>query len=229
MRFTKALTYSYADGVTQDKRLIEILNKYGLKATFNINSELLGKPGSLIRENVQVNHTKINPEDVARVYTGHEVAAHTLTHPMLPKCTREEVIRQVEEDRLALSKLVGYEVVGMAYPGGGVNNNDEVAQIIRENTGIKYARTIESTYNFDVQSNLYRFNPTVYHIMEMDKLFELGEKFLTLETDKPQIFYVWGHSYEFDIHDTWGEFEKFCQMMSGRDDIFYGTNKEILL
>ena len=229
MRFTKALTFSYDDGVTQDKRLIEILNKYGLKATFNINSELLGKPGSLIRENVQVNHPKINPEDVARVYKGHEVAAHTLTHPMLPKCTREEVISQVEEDRLALSKLVGYEVVGMAYPGGGVNNNDEVAQIIRENTGIKYARTIESTYNFDVQSNLYRFNPTVYHIMEMDKLFELGEKFLTLETDKPQIFYVWGHSYEFDIHDTWGEFEKFCQMMSGRDDIFYGTNKEILL
>ena len=34
----KAVTFSYDDGVTQDKRLIELFNKYGLKATFNINS-----------------------------------------------------------------------------------------------------------------------------------------------------------------------------------------------
>ena len=161
MKFTKALTFSYDDGVTQDKRLIEILNKYGLKATFNINSQLLGKPGSLMIEGVEVDHTKIHPKEVAEVYRGHEVASHTLNHWFLPRCTREEVIRQVEEDRVALSRLVGYEVVGLAYPHAGENNNDEVAQIIRENTGIKYARTNTSTYNFDVQSNLYRFNPTV--------------------------------------------------------------------
>ena len=43
----KALTFSYDDGVTQDKRLIEMFNKYDLKCTFNLNSELLGKPGAL--------------------------------------------------------------------------------------------------------------------------------------------------------------------------------------
>ena len=42
----KALTFSYDDGVTQDKRLIKILNKYGLKCTFNINSGLFGVGGS---------------------------------------------------------------------------------------------------------------------------------------------------------------------------------------
>ena len=46
----KLLTLSYDDGVTQDIRLIELFNKYGLKATFNINSELLGHDGELIRE-----------------------------------------------------------------------------------------------------------------------------------------------------------------------------------
>lgn len=35
---TKVLTLSYDDGVVQDIRLIEIMNKYGLKGTFNINS-----------------------------------------------------------------------------------------------------------------------------------------------------------------------------------------------
>ena len=39
----KAITFSYDDGVTQDIRLIELLNKYNLKCTFNINSELLSK------------------------------------------------------------------------------------------------------------------------------------------------------------------------------------------
>ena len=32
----KAITFSYDDGVMQDIRLIEIFNKYNLKATFNI-------------------------------------------------------------------------------------------------------------------------------------------------------------------------------------------------
>ena len=36
----KAITFSFDDGVTQDKRLVEMLDKYGLKATFNINRQL---------------------------------------------------------------------------------------------------------------------------------------------------------------------------------------------
>ena len=39
----KAVTLSYDDAVIQDVRLIELLNKYNLKCTFNVNSELLGK------------------------------------------------------------------------------------------------------------------------------------------------------------------------------------------
>ena len=38
----KAITFSFDDGTIQDVRLIEILNKYGLKGTFNLNSSLLG-------------------------------------------------------------------------------------------------------------------------------------------------------------------------------------------
>ena len=42
----KRLTFSYDDGVTQDRRLVPLLNRYGMKATFNINSELLNRPRS---------------------------------------------------------------------------------------------------------------------------------------------------------------------------------------
>ena len=157
----KALTFSFDDGVTQDKRLIDILNKYNLKATFNINSSLLGLKGRLERNGVLISHDKVYPSEVAKIYQGHEVAAHTLTHPLLPNEDEQTIIWQVEEDRKKLSEMVGYEVKGMAYPCGGENNDDRVAEIIKNNTGVKFARTITSTGNFDLQKNLHRFNPTV--------------------------------------------------------------------
>ena len=170
----KAVTFSFDDGVTQDRRLIEIFNKYNLKATFNINSELLGKDGQLMIKNRPINHNKVSPDEVRELYKGHEVAVHTLTHPFLPDIEDEkEIIRQVEKDRENLSDLAGYEVIGMAYPCGGENNDDRVAKIIKENTGVKCSRTITSNYSFDIQNNLNRFNPTVYGTAAHDKMVEL--------------------------------------------------------
>lgn len=223
----KAITFSYDDGVTQDKKLVEILNRYHLRGTFNINSELLGQKAELERGGTIVNHTKIRPEEVAEVYKDHEIAAHTLTHPLLPGLPPEEIVRQVEQDRKNLSILAGYEVIGMAYPGGGVNHDARVVETVRKHTGIRYARTITSTHCFEPPADLLELNPSVYHIMETDKLFALGEQFLNLKPDKPQIFYIWGHSYEFDIADTWQEFETFCRMISNQEDIFYGTNAQV--
>ena len=224
----KAVTFSFDDGVTQDIRLIEILNKYGLKATFNLNSELLGLENSIYRNERTVRHDKVPKDKLKEIYKGHEVAAHTLTHPLLPSLTDEEIIRQVETDRQNLSRLCGYEVVSMAYPCGGENNNDRVAKIIKENTGIKLARTITSTYDFGKQENLFRFNPTVYYV---DARFEeIIDSFLSLDNDSDALLYIWGHSYEMDAeYITWERFEKLCQKLAFHDDIFYGTNKEVLL
>lgn len=226
----KAITFSYDDGVTQDIRLIELMNKYGLKGTFNLNSELLGKSRILMRENQRISHYKIHPEDVKYVYDGHEVAVHTLTHPNLTTLDEAEIIHQVEQDRVNLSQLVGYDVIGMAYPCGGINNNDEVAEIIKNHTGVRYSRTITNTDSFDIQKNLYRFNPNVYHIMQYDRLMKMGEEFVSMKTEKRQIFYIWGHSYELDFQpDYWNKLEDFFALISNRSDIFYGTNSEVLL
>ena len=225
----KAITFSFDDGVTQDIRLIEIFNKYGLKGTFNINSCLLGLKGEARPADETVVHNKVLLSKVREVYQGHEIAVHTLTHPNLTMLDEETIVFQVEEDRKRLSALCGYEVVGMAYPGGGVNNDDRVAEIIKNNTGVKYARTVTSTFDFNKQENLHRFNPSVY-VMQPDKLDELVEQFLALETDEPQLLYIWGHAYEFDTtRMPWGRFEGVCQKLSGKDDIFYGTNKQVLL
>ena len=148
---------------------------------------------------------------------------------MLPELADEEIIRQVEDDRLALSDIVGYEVVGFAYPGGGVNFNEHVAEVIQNHTGVKYARTTVSSGNFEPQSDLHVFRPTVHHHREWARMEQLADEFLAMKPDKPQIFYIWGHAYEFDIHNDWDRFEAFLQKIAGHDDIFYGTNAQVLL
>ena len=225
----KCITFSFDDGVRQDKRLIELFNKYGLKGTFNLNSSFLGLKGGREVNGKFLDNSKVFPSDVKEIYAGHEVAVHTLTHPNLTCEEEETVIYQVEEDRKQLSKLVGYEVTGMAYPCGGVNNDDRVAAILKNSTGVKYARTINSNAKFDPPENPYRWHPTVY-AREGDKAFALAEQFLSMKADKPQIFFVWGHAHEFDILDDmdWERVETFCQMLSGRKDVLYATNKETL-
>ncbi len=166
------------------------------------------------------------PSQVKEIYAGHEVAVHTLTHPFLPALDDETIVYQVEEDRKALERLVGYPVVGMAYPCGGENNDERVARVVREHTAIRYARTITSTHSFAVQTeNLHRFHPTVYYIeQEFEKTVD---DFLAAEEG---LLYIWGHSYEMDAdYISWEAFERICQKLAGREDIFYGTNREVLL
>lgn len=225
----KAITLSYDDGVTQDIRLIQLLNKYGLKCTFNLNSGLLGVERMIQWQGKEATHNKVKPDEVAKIYQGHEVAVHTVTHPKLRELSDEEIIREVEEDRKALEALVGYEIVGMAYPGGGQNNDDRVAEVIKKHTNMQYCRTITECPSFDVQDNLYRFNPTIHHISNLEYAYEKAKEFFALEVDKPQIFYIWGHSYEMDLDNNWDELERFFAFISNREDVFYGTNREVLL
>lgn len=135
---------------------------------------------------------------------------------------------QVEEDRKLLERLTGKEIRAMAYPCGGVNNDERVANVIKETTKIRFARTITHSYSFDMQSNLLQFNATLNFLDE--KIFKKADEFLALQTDEPKLFYIWGHSYELDGGEgRWERFEKLCERISKREDIYYGTNSEVLL
>ena len=146
----KAITFSYDDGVTQDLRVIEMFNRYGLKGTFNLNSGGFGGRFSNYIEGNLVYRDKVFAHDVRAIYEGHEVASHTLNHPDLTKLSEEDIVYQIEEDRKRLSDLVGYDIVGLAYPCGYVDGR--VVDIIKSETGIRYARTVNVTHGFDLQS-----------------------------------------------------------------------------
>lgn len=225
----KAVSFSFDDGVSQDRRLVEILNKYGLKATFNLCSAWLGNPEKRDETGKRITNGKVFPGEVRSLYAGHEVAGHALTHPDLTQLPDETVAYQAERDRLILSDLCGVEVVGFAYPYGAAN--ERVAHILKTQTGIKYARTVESSRNFAKQSDLILFKPTEY-FMNTESLFSLAEAFLNAPDDgEDRLFYIWGHAYELDGENgiSWEKFEDFCRLISGKTNMFYGTNKEVLL
>ncbi len=227
-KFLKAVSFSYDDGVLQDKKLIELFDKYNLKGTFNLNSGLFGRHYQEERNGKIIYASKFKVEEIREIYKNHEVAVHTCTHPNLTKVTLEEAKMQIEQDKENLSKLVGYDVVGMAYPSGGVNFNDEITKLAAD-CGIKYARTTNCSYSFDFQENVMQYKPTSYH-RYWEKTFELAEKFINLKPDKPQLFYVWGHAYEFDYEDgEWKNMEELCKMIANKEDIFYGTNADVFL
>ena len=221
-KYKKAVTFSYDDGVYQDIRLVEIFNRYGLKCTFNLNSGLMSPESVWYGEGVKVE--RMPPHMLADVYAGHEIASHSVAHGNLVKMDSHTVFNDIKQDVAALERLFGCEVVGFAYPYGATD--DRVEDVLKH-CGIRYARGVDSTHNYDLPSDLLNISPTCRH--KEKNIFELAQKFIELKPDKPQVFFLWGHSYEFDMQQGWERFEEFCRLISGHDDIYYGTCGEVFL
>ena len=207
----KVLTMSYDDGKLEDRRLVDMFNRYGIRGTFNLNSGRLGEPN------------RIPPAEFTTLYAGHEIACHTYTHPTIARSPIEQVARQVLQDRVELENIVGAPVRGLAYPNGSTSR--EIMALLPL-LGIRYARVVPTTGEFGMPENYMEWKGTCHH---NQGLLEKGRAFLDLyKTQYLYMMYVWGHSYEFPLHDNWGMMEEFCAMMANREDIWYATNIEIV-
>lgn len=214
----KALTLSYDDDTPHDKRLVEILDKYGLKCTFNLNGGLLGLPNNMTEEDV-LNLFKDSP---------HEVAAHGFKHFSLTKVDRAMAVNDVMEDRKKLEKLFGRIVKGMAYACGVYD--DEVVEMLKH-CGVSYCRTTVSTGGFSMPENWLKLPATCHHndpnLMEYAKRFVEEEDSWYFWRRDPKLFYLWGHAFEFNNNDNWQVIEEFAKYMGGRNEIWYATNGEV--
>lgn len=205
----KVLTMSYDDGRLEDKRLVEIFNRYGIRGTFNLNA-------GLIRSD------RIPKEEYAQVYRGHEIACHTYQHPTIERCPITQVATQVLKDRKELEELLGCPVRGLAYPNGSLS--DEIVRLL-PSLGIRYGRVVGNTDGFSMPEDFLRWKATCHH---NHNLLKLGREFLELHKQQYlYMMYVWGHSFEFPRDDNWELIEEFCRMMGGKDDIWYAANIEI--
>ncbi|CAN5620381.1 polysaccharide deacetylase family protein [soil metagenome] len=215
-----AVTFSFDDGHTHDRRIVEAFNRWGLKATFNLNSGVLGRTGCPAPEGAR---SHLDACEIAELFRGHEVAIHTVTHPWLQRLDPSQIALEVLDDRRALEDLVGYPVRGMAYPFG--TYDDRVIAILKS-LGIVYSRTTKNAapcfpaaepLAWATTAHQYASNPTVPEMFEA----------LYANARYSGVFFVWGHGYEFHDRDDWAGLERICQPLSGREGVWYCTNIEL--
>lgn len=220
----RALTLSYDDGTIHDRRLVDILNKYGIKCTFNLNSGLLGKVERKLVRGYDTDFSRITGEEVKTLYQGHEVASHTCTHPSFVDLPGSIGAAEVLKDRELLEALTGGIVRGFAYPYGAYNDRTETMLSVY---GIAYARTVVSTNAFWIPENFLEWHPTCHH--DSPELMNLARTFCEEEEWFSRLFYVWGHSYEFAQKDNWQKIEDFCSYMQQYQEIVWmASNVEIM-
>ena len=227
MRFpkgkAKALTLSYDDGVEQDIRLMDIMDKNGLKGTFNLNSGLFAPEGTTYPEGAF--HRRLTARQATETYaaSGHEVAVHGLTHPFLERLPENLAMWELLKDRENLENQFHTIIRGMAYPFG--TYSDATVDCLKK-AGLAYGRTVISSHSFDLPGDWLRLEATCHH--NDPELMGLAKKFVE-ETPLwgSWMFYLWGHSYEFEVNANWNVIEEFAAFTGGHDDIWYASNIQI--
>lgn len=220
-----AVTTSFDDGQTFDRRIVAAFNEWGLKATFNINSGKLQRTGKpAVDETLgKGERVYLDASEIRDLFQGHEVAIHTVSHPWLERLEPSQIAREVIEDRIALEDLVGYPVRGMAYPFG--TYDDRVIAVLR-GLGIAYSRTCRNEVNcfppadpldWATTAHQYAANPTV------------PERFAAVLGNPwwSGVFYIWGHGFEFHDRNDWEGLERIFKPLSGHADVWYCTNIEL--
>lgn len=222
---SKAFTLSYDDGVIQDRRLVKIFDTYGAKCTFNLNYGTLGyKSIAKMPGDIEVDISKVEKDEIKKLYDNHEVGGHGLYHSSLTLVGSPLAMYEIINDKVELEKLTGKQLKMFAYPFG--HYNEKTVELLKY-AGYKGARTIVSTNSFDLPEDFLVLNPTCHH---NDKnLMKLAEEFIKRPSFLPSLFYVWGHGYEFDHDNNYDVMENLLKYLSEyKDQIWFATNSEII-
>ena len=218
---TRAFNITYDDGVLQDVRFVALLNRYGLKGTFNLNSRLMEEEFAWTHP-CGMEVRRLGCRAVEGLYDGHEIASHTLTHPYMHDLTRQKLMEQLGEDRANLEQLFRQEVKGFAVPFDYYS--DRIADCA-EACGFEYARMSEFSLSYRPCRDWYHWKTGVYHIMPELVPFVRG----FLETgEELAVCQIVGHSYDLDAEDLWDTVERICAAVSAREDIWSCTNLELV-
>lgn len=217
----KAFNVTYDDGVTQDVRFVSLLNRYGLKGTFNLNSGMAENEFQWTHECGLV-VKRLKTEALAPLYAGHEVASHTLSHPYMDSLSREEIMYQLSRDKANLERIFGREIKGFAVP---FYYYSKLIESCVRDCGFRYARISEESRSFLPQKDYFNWKATVFHC---DDSFEgLLQQFL--ETDEELAFFqLLGHSYDLDVENKWDLMEHIFRLISSREEILPMTTIELI-
>ena len=208
----KYFLLSFDDGTVHDKRFVELLNRYGIPCTFNLNSgledfvwEFEGHP--VVRQKLA---------GTVDQYRGHEIASHSLTHPRLDQLHPPRLRREVEEDCAALKKMFALKEIGFGVPFTVCGERE--IRIIKK--FVRYIRLSEYAASFALPADPWHIPiHALYNDPDVrEKIAEFSRNDLS-----DSLFVLAGHSYELEFLDHWAYMESLIQYIKSFDFEFLTT------
>ena len=207
MHSRKIFLISFDDGTVWDRRFVELLNKYNIKATFNLNSGLEDFVWHY-EDRFPVRRQVLS--ETVELYRGHEVASHSLHHHWLNTLTPPQLSREVGEDCAALKAIFGLEEIGFGVPFTACGERE--IHIIKKY--IRYIRLSEFSDSFAPPADPYRI--PIHGLYNQADIRERIAAFA--ESNLPvSLFVMAGHSYELEVLNHWQYMEELLQYIRSFD------------
>lgn len=237
------VTTSWDDGDILDKRLADLLSRYGLTGTFYVAKNCRPK--------------RLSDEDLRRLSKRHEIGAHTLNHPDLRTLNREQQAIEIIGSKKWLEEILDLEIRMFCYPKGFY---DDSAVNIVKTGGFHGARTANSgviarpinPFLIDTTIQVYPFpfrkqNGRQYYWRKLLQPYQqrapkfrtlgvstwsmyswlsLAKATFDLAQQKGETFHLWGHSWEIEKYDMWNELEELCRYLADRQNCIYLANND---
>lgn len=220
-------TCSIDDGHPSDLRMADMLDRHSLNATFYV--PITNCEGYEVMTPVQM-------RNIARRF---EIGSHTLDHRYLKDVPFGESHEQIMHGKTQLEDIVGRQVRGFCYPGGMYKKRD--SDLVHA-CGFEYARTTMNLrldvgykrYEMPTTIQFYPHDRTVFlrnfvksgnwperldalgmvlkHKKWIDRLYALFDYACVHK----KVFHLWGHSWEIDELQAWGELDHFFRYVAER-------------
>lgn len=209
----KIFILSFDDGTIYDGRFVELLNKYGIPCTFNLNSGLEDFVWEY-EDRFPIHRQRL--AETVEQYKGHEIASHTWHHHMLTSLTEEELTQEVVEDCAALKRIFDVEELGFAVPFTPCTERENA--IIRKY--VRYIRLSVGDEDFALPADPYHIR--IHGLFNEPGIREKIARFA--ENDLPvSVFVMAGHSYEFEVLNQWEYIEELLIFLKTFDFEFMTT------
>jgi len=228
------VTTSWDDGHVLDLRLANLLARYGIRGTFYVAPQNVEfAPGR-----------RLDDAAIAKLATGFEIGAHTLTHRRLTTLSLKEAQREIVDGKEALESIIGFPVKAFCYPGGLYDAGH--VKLVRA-AGFSVARTTQR-FAISLPTDPLQMPTTVHayrHLANNNALklakcrpllaFNLvrcWDRMAELLFDQVLasngVFHLWGHSWEVDRHKDWRRLERVLAYVGRRPGVRYVTNSALV-
>jgi peptidoglycan/xylan/chitin deacetylase (PgdA/CDA1 family) len=211
------ITTSWDDGHPSDMKLAELLQKYGIPATFYV------APKNRER-------TTLSPKQIQEIAANFDIGGHTYTHAYLPGLSEDEAFAEIKGGRDCLEEIIGREIHSFCYPRGAYNS--DVIKLVKK-AGFQGARTIKlfqrkvfPPFEMGVTMHASRNKDSRYdgiprhsriralrnarlltHLLVRNSFFkdwhEVAMDYLDFMERNGGIFHLCGHSWEIEENEDW--------------------------